>query len=86
MGCQLWSNSKTTLLVDSRYYAPGAPYRDEIDARNLLEHLVDIRQHRTMEIAVAIELEALPEPALRHLKHNILDSPEFGLNLLVFAG
>jgi hypothetical protein len=38
-----------------------------------------------MKVAIAVELEALPESTLGHFKHNILNSPEFGLNLLVFA-
>ena len=63
----------------------GCSY-DDIDAGNLLEHLVDVCEYRPMQIAVAVCLETVFETALLHLIGYVLDSLELALDFLVVFG
>ena len=44
--------------------AARANSRDDIDTRDLLEHLVDVAQNGAMQISVLIRFEAFSESAL----------------------
>lgn len=48
--------------------------------RDLLEHLIDVSQNRSMQIPILVELETVLEPSLCHLEHGVFDSSEFGLD------
>lgn len=55
----------------------------DVDATNLLKHLVDITKNRPMEVPVVVELEAVREAATCNLQGCILDSLELGLDFRV---
>lgn len=51
--------------------------RDQINSRDLLEHLVDVGKNHTMELAVLAHLEQTPERALIHFLDRFLNGDEF---------
>ena len=59
---------------------------NQIDARDLLEHLVDVGEHDAVEVAVLGHGEEVPEVALGHLHHGRLDHDEFVLDVRVVFG
>lgn len=61
----------------------GGIVGDEIDTRNLLEHLVDVGDDCTVESAVVVGMEQLAVSTLAHLHGSILDGLEFIVDLLV---
>lgn len=49
---------------------------NDVDARYLLEHLVDVSEDCPVEVAIIVLLEAVGKVAGGHLKGGILDSHE----------
>lgn len=68
----------------------GQIVRHQVDARNLLKHLVEVREQRPVEIApilaVARRDEQIAKRTLGHFKHRVLDLVEFGHDELVRDG
>ncbi len=58
----------------------GGVVGDEIDAGNLLEDLVDVGKHDAVEVSVLGHGEQIPEAALGHLGHDVLDGHELVLD------
>lgn len=54
-----------------------------VDARDLLEHLVDVSQNCPMQVTLAVELEAIGEAAASHFEDGILDGFKLILDLRV---
>ena len=61
----------------------GRVVGDQVDARDLLEDLVDVGQHGAVEVAVLGHGEEVAEAALGHLGHDVLDGDELVLDELV---
>lgn len=59
---------------------------DQIDPADLLEHLVDVREHDAVEVAVLGHGEEVAEVALGHLHDRCLDHDEFVLDVRVVLG
>ena len=59
---------------------------DQIDPGDLLEHLVDVREHDAVEVAVLGHGEEVAEVALGHLHDRCLDHDEFVLDVRVVLG
>jgi len=57
--------------------------RQRLQSLYLLEHLVDIGQHRAMKVAVSVHLEAVSKATACHFQGDIFNGLEFGLDLLV---
>lgn len=51
------------------------------DTRDLLKHLVHIREDRSVEVAIAVGSKAGREAALGHLDDGVFDFSELRLNL-----
>lgn len=61
----------------------GRVVRDEVDSRNLLEHLVDVGEQRAMQIAVLAHCKQIGECALGHLKDCVFDFVKLAVDRLV---
>lgn len=59
--------------------------RDEINARNLLKHLIDIGKDRAVEMAVLIHCEQVRKVAFLHFEHGVFDGRKFALNVVLLA-
>lgn len=70
-----------TVLVDG-----GGIVRDQVDAGDLLEHLVDVGQDDAVEVALLVHLEQVAEAAPLHLNHGVLDRGKFSLEERVTLG
>ncbi len=60
-----------------------AKVNSQVDARNLLHHLIGISKDHTVEVSVLIHSEEIAECCLLLLEHRILNSSELGLDDLV---
>ena len=58
----------------------GGVVGDQVDTRDLLEHLVDVGEHGTMEVTILAHGEQILEAALLHLEHDVLDGTKFVLD------
>lgn len=61
----------------------GRVVRDEVDSRNLLEHLVDVSKQGAVQVAMAAHGEQIAECTLGHLKDSVLDLVELVVDYLV---
>ena len=69
------------VLVDG-----GGVVGDEVDAADLLEDLVDVREHRAVEVAVRRAGEEVAVATLAHLEDRVLDFEEFVVDEGVVRG
>lgn len=60
--------------------------RDQVNSRDLLEHLIDVGKDHTVELSVLAHLEQTPERALVHLFHRFLNGDELVHDVRVVSG
>lgn len=58
---------------------------DEVNSRNLLEHLVDIRQNDSVKFAIFTHIKQTSEASLGHLYNSLLDAVELCLDGCISA-
>lgn len=63
----------------------GGVVGDEVDATDLLEHLVHVRQHGAVEVAVLALCEEFAEAALGRFQDGVFDGGELGVDVGVVA-
>lgn len=64
----------------------GGVVGDEVDTANLLEHLVDVAEGGTVEVAVLVHGEEVAEASLGHLFDRLLHDNVFVLAVLIILG
>lgn len=65
---------------------PRYPDREKEHTGDLLEHLIDVGQNNTVEVAVRAHSEQVFERTLGHLQDGGLDLGKLGLDILGFLG
>ena len=60
--------------------------RDQVNSRDLLEHLVDVGKNHTVELSVLAHLEQTPEGALAHFLDSFLNGDELVHDVGVVSG
>lgn len=60
--------------------------RDQVNSRDLLEHLIDVGKDHTVELSVLAHLEQTPERALVHLFHRFFNGDELVHDVRVVSG